>query len=109
MLDAKEKERLESLMKHNFVGPILQAGDFAEAVVEALKKDNPDKEITVIKRASYIRVYGESPIRLTKKTLEEECGRQVDFPGEVEVNLSSFTGRIKPGSEEIIWYFESKM
>ncbi len=105
----EERARMEQLMAHNLVGPIVQAGEFAEATVEALEKDNPGKKLEVIRRASYIRIYGESPIRLTKASLEESLGREVRFPGEVEVNLSSFTGRIKPSSEEIVWYFETKV
>ena len=102
-------KKVEDLIKHNLVGPIIQAGQFADAVVDALIKDNPGKKLEVIPRTSYVRVYGEAPVKLTKKSLEEALGREVRFPGEVEVNLSSFTGRIKTGSDEIVWYFDTKI
>lgn len=102
-----ERSEIEALLHQNWVGPVIQAGEFADAVIEALKADNPGKEIKLFHRGSYVRVLGEKRLRLRKESLEKELGRSVRFPGEVEVNLSAFAGRIRTASDEIEWYYES--
>ena len=47
----------------NPVGPILRMGDEVEEVIAAIRDDNPDQEIEVIDRGSYVRVQGEARVR----------------------------------------------
>ncbi len=98
---------MEALLEKNWVGPVMLAGEFAEAVIEALQADNPNTELQLFPRISYVRVLGEGRLKLSKDSLEEMLGRSMRFPGEVEVNLSSFAGRIKVGSEQMEWYYEA--
>jgi toluene monooxygenase system protein D len=98
---------IEALLHQNWVGPVIQAGEFADAVVEALKTDNPGREIRLFHRGSYVRILSERRLKLRRESLERELGRPVRFPGEVEVNLSAFAGRIRTSSDEIEWYYES--
>ena len=37
----------DALLRNNRVGPVMRAGEIAEAVKEAVILDNPDKEISV--------------------------------------------------------------
>ncbi len=101
------KSDIEVLLQQRWVGPVIQAGEFADAVIEALKVDNPNKEIKIFHRGSYVRILGEKHLELRKESLEEALGRAVRFPGEVEVNLSAFAGRIRTASDKIEWYYES--
>jgi hypothetical protein len=40
----------------NPVGPVLRMGDQIEDVIAAIRDDNPNQEIAVIDRGSYVRV-----------------------------------------------------
>ncbi|SNR75555.1 toluene 4-monooxygenase protein D [Haloechinothrix alba] len=86
------------------VGPILQSGDVAEAVADAAKVDNPDSNVEVRDHGAYVRVEvdgGECVLR--RATIEEELGRPFKM-SELEIIMSSFTGRIDTGNDEIRFY-----
>ncbi len=102
-----DQSDMEALLEKDWVGPVLLAGEFADAVIEALRADNLNTELQLFSRVSYVRVLGEGPLKLRRDSLEDMLGRSMRFPGEVEVNLSSFAGRIKVGSDEIEWYYET--
>ena len=40
----------------NLVGPVIQAGEIADAVVAAVQEDNAGKEVPVADRGSYVRI-----------------------------------------------------
>jgi len=103
-----DRHLMHELLEKNWVGPVLQSGEFAESVVEALAADNPEAEIRVFPAGSWIRVLAESPLKLRRDSLRAVLGRDVRFPGEVEVNLSAFAGQIRTSSDEIEWYFGPK-
>jgi len=90
----------------NIVGPVLTKDEFSYGVVEAIVVDNPNTFIGVIDRGSYIRVVGDRELILKKATLEDIIGREVRFPGEVEIRMSAFAGKIIVGGEYIKWYLE---
>lgn len=90
----------------NIVGPVLTKDEFSYGIVEAIVADNPDTFIGVIDRGSYIRVVGDRELILKKATLEDIIGREVRFPGEVEVRMSAFAGKIIVRGEYIKWYLE---
>lgn len=86
------------------VGPILQSGDVAEAVADAAKVDNPDSHVEVRDHGAYVRVEvdgGECVLR--RATIEEELGRPFKM-SELEIIMSSFTGRIDTGNDAIRFY-----
>ena len=56
----------------NPVGPILRMGDEVESVIAALEEDNPNTEIEVIDRGSYVRVQGEDELRPELSTIKED-------------------------------------
>lgn len=88
----------------NPVGPILQSGEIARAVAEAVEVDNAGKRVQVRDRGSYVRIEvegGECMLRRT--TIEEELGRPFRM-SELELNMSSFVGQIETGTEAVRFY-----
>jgi len=96
----------EDKVPRDLVGPVLTKSELAYHVIEAIITENPENFVGIIDRGSYIRVIGNIRLRLSKKVLEEVAGREVRFPGEVEVIMSSFAGRIRVTGEYIEWYLE---
>jgi toluene monooxygenase system protein D len=90
----------------NPVGPILRMNDDMDAIVSAIRADNPGKEIEVIDRSAYVRVQAENELKVTRSTLEEYLGRDFEMR-ELETMLSSFAGRIDSGSDGIRWFFKT--
>ena len=43
--------------RNNLVGPVMRAGDLAQAVIEAARTDNPGKDIFVDDKRAYIRIH----------------------------------------------------
>lgn len=89
---------------NNLVGPVMRAGDLAQAVVEAAKLDNPGKEILVDDKRAYIRIHAEQEMILRQATIEEELGRPFRM-NDLEVDLSSFAGQIESGDDSVRFYF----
>jgi toluene monooxygenase system protein D len=94
--------------RRNSVGPVLRAGEVADAVVEALQEDNPDKEFVIENRIAYVRVETEGECIIRQKTLSEMLGRSIAMP-EVEVNLTSFAGRIETTDTHMRFYLEKTL
>lgn len=90
---------------NNTVGPILRQGELARAVVEAAKVDNPDREITVDDKVAYIRVQANDQMILRRATIEEMLGRPFAMR-DLEVDLSSFAGRIETTPDYVRFWFE---
>jgi toluene monooxygenase system protein D len=86
------------------VGPVLRTGEVTDALIEAIKLDNPDRPVEVIDRGGYIRVAVPGRCIIRRQTVEAVLGREFRMPGELEVNLSSFAGQIQTGSDEVVWY-----
>jgi toluene monooxygenase system protein D len=89
------------------VGPILRGvdGELADAVISAIEIDNDGADVRVDDQGGYVRISVPQRCVLTRKTLEEELGR--DFPlCDLEPALSGFAGRLKQTDDEISWYLE---
>ncbi|HEY4020886.1 MAG TPA: MmoB/DmpM family protein [Pseudonocardiaceae bacterium] len=86
----------------NPVGPILRMGDEIDQVVAAIEDDNPDTEIEVIDRGSYVRIQGEDRVVLTQDTLRRYFGPDFAIRS-LETIMSSFAGRIITSSDSITW------
>ncbi len=91
--------------ENNRVGPIVRSGEVAQAVAEAVEIDNPDKEIFIDDKVAYVRIAVENECILRKDTMEEVLGREFEMR-ELEINLSSFAGRIETTREYVRFYFE---
>ncbi|MBT3410305.1 MAG: monooxygenase [Halieaceae bacterium] len=102
------KSETDKLLHNNNVGPIVRAGEVAEAVAEAAIIDNPDKEVTVEANGAYSRIYAESELIVTRETLQEELGRDFKM-NELEINLASFAGRIEVTEDQARFYYNTTL
>lgn len=89
--------------RNNLVGPIIRAGDVADAAVEAARLDNPHKELTIEDRVAYVRIQCDDECVLTQASMEEMLGRSFEIR-ELEVNLSSFAGQIELAPDRVRFY-----
>lgn len=93
---------------NNRVGPVMRAGDVAQAAIEAAEMDNPDKEIEVEDRVAYVRISAEDELVLTRESMEECLGRPFRMQ-DIEINLSSFAGQIDLNSDRARFFFEKRI
>jgi toluene monooxygenase system protein D len=84
------------------VGPVLQATPFAEAVVAAIREENDD--VLVCDEGAYLRVVVPGVCRLSRSAVQAMTGQDVQFPGDLEVIMSSFTGRIRLTDHDAVWW-----
>ncbi len=95
-------------INNNRVGPVMRAGDVAQAAAEAAEMDNPGKEITVDDKVAYLRISAENELILTRESMEECLGRAFQMQ-EIEINLSSFSGQIDANSDRVRFYFDKEL
>ncbi|MBL8470777.1 MAG: MmoB/DmpM family protein [Rhodocyclaceae bacterium] len=93
---------------NNMVGPVMRAGDLAQAVIEAARLDNPGKEVFVDDKRAYIRIHTEQEMILRQETIEEQLGRPFKM-NDLEVDLSSFAGQIESQDKAVRFYFTKKL
>ena len=98
----------DDVARKNSVGPVLRAGEVADAVVEALQEDNPGKEFTVEDRVAYVRAETEGECVVRAKSVARVLGRPFRI-AELEVNLTSFSGRIETTDDTMRFYFEKRL
>ena len=89
---------------NNRVGPVLRAGDLADAAIQALEEDNPEREFEVEDKVAYLRVQTEQECRINRQTMEEILGRPFRMQ-ELETVLGSFSGQIEATEDFIRFYF----
>jgi hypothetical protein len=83
------------------VGPVLQAGPVAAAIVAAIRELNA--EVDVLDRGSYVRVLVPGGCRLTRARVEQHAGARFRLPQDLEQVMSSFKGRFFVSAEEARW------
>ncbi len=103
-----EHSVLSNAHLNNRVGPILRQGALAKAVAEAAEIDNPGRTITVDDKVAYVRVSTDGEMLLRRSTIEEMLGKPFRM-SELEIELSSFAGRIDMGQEQVRFYFEKTL
>jgi toluene monooxygenase system protein D len=89
------------LVEAGRVGPVLEAGEVARAIVEAIRAENAD--VTVDDRGSYWRIGVPGRCHVSRTSIERHLGRAFRLPGDLELVMPSFTGRLSMGSEEVTW------
>jgi len=94
--------------KNNRVGPVIRAGDIAQAAIDAAEIDNEGKEVFVQDRHAYIRLETDHEFVLKRETMEEMLGRPFETK-EIEINLGSFAGKIDINPDQIRFYFDKKL
>lgn len=94
--------------RNNSVGPVLRAGEMADAVIQAMQEDNPGKEFVIQDHLAYVRIETEGECIVRRETLERALGRPFQMP-ELEVNLTSFSGRIETTDDTMRFYLEKRL
>lgn len=97
-----------AMKSRNLVGPVIQAGEMADAIVEAAHDDNPGKEVFVQSRASYVRIELEGECLLRRETIQSKLGRPFRM-SEIEMNMPSFAGQIETNDESIRFFFDRSL
>jgi toluene monooxygenase system protein D len=93
---------------NNNVGPVLSAGEIADAAIEAVYQDNPDPDIIVENHVAYIRVETDTECVIRRETMEACLGRPFQMH-ELETVLSSFAGQIETSTEHMRFYLVKKL
>jgi toluene monooxygenase system protein D len=83
------------------VGPVLEAGEVADAIVRAIRETNP--EVDVQDRGSYLRVLVPGRCVLERARVERILGRSFALPAELELTMVAFTGSITFSANRVIW------
>ena len=78
----------------NLVGPVMRAGEIADAVLEAIREDNEGREVVTEAHASYIRIKVADECFVRYETVGDMLGRTVTR-GDIESNMPSFAGFIR--------------
>jgi toluene monooxygenase system protein D len=90
------------------VGPVIRGvnQDIAEALIEAIERDNPGTGVRVEDRGGYVRIGCPGRCVVTRRSLEDVLGETVRL-SELEPALAGFAGRMRfEGDEAIVWYLE---
>ena len=93
---------------NNKVGPVLSAGEIADAAIEAIYEDNPDKDVHVENHHAYIRVETDTECIIRRETMQATLGRPFHMQ-ELETVLSSFAGQIETSANYIRFYLTKKL
>ena len=91
--------------RNNAVGPVLRTGEVADAVLEALQEDNPGKDFVIEDQVSYVRIETEGECIIRRETLSQAMGRPFAM-AELEINLTSFSGRIETTDDQMRFYLQ---
>jgi len=83
------------------VGPVLEAGEVAQAIVDAIRAQHPDAR--VVDRGSYWRVLVAGSCRITRAAIEARLGRPFVLPGDLERVMPSFKGKLLLSEDEVSW------
>ena len=77
-------------------------------MVEALQEDNPGKEFVVEDRVAYVRAETQGECVIRAETVARLLGRPFRI-AELEVNLTSFSGRIETTDDTMRFYFQKRL
>jgi hypothetical protein len=88
---------------YDLVGPVLQSGPVASAIIAAIKDLNQD--VVVMDRGAYVRVLVPQCCVVTRSAIEKHLGRSFRFPGELETVMSAFKGSLQLNQNDAAWRF----
>jgi toluene monooxygenase system ferredoxin subunit len=83
------------------VGPVLQSGPAADAVVAAILAENG--KARVVDRGAYLRVLCPGRCVVTRAAIEARMGSPFRLPRDLELMMSSFKGRFHVSEDEARW------
>jgi toluene monooxygenase system protein D len=85
----------------DWVGPVLQKGPVADAVVAAIRDLND--EVIVVDRGAYLRVLSPRRCRVTSVAVAGHAGAPFRLPSDLEIVMSSFKGFFEVSEDEATW------
>ena len=88
-------------MTADSVGPVLEAGEVAAAIIVAIREAN--EEVTVQDRGAYVRVLVPGRCIVRRDAIERALGRTFVFPGDLERAMPSFKGMLRIDTDEVEW------
>lgn len=83
------------------VGPVLVPNELGLAVLSAIQAQN--QGVSVQDRGAYLRVSTHSRCVVTRQGIESALGRPVRLPGDLELCMPSFKGRLRVDAERAVW------
>ncbi len=83
-----------------YVGPVMKTGEMGSAVAEAVRDDNPGREILIEEHASYLRIKVAGACLLTFASVADLLGRDVQA-SDIEAEMPAFEGFIRVDSEKM--------
>lgn len=98
---AKSAQHGSPALVRDRVGPVLQAGPGAQAVICAIEALNADVEL--LDRGAYVRVLVPRRCLVTRVAIEARLGRPFRLPRDLEAIMSSFKGRFRVSADEACW------
>ena len=99
-----DTHEIKARHSNNRVGPVMRAGELALAVVEAAREDTPARDIRVDDKRAYLRIDTDDEMILRRETIERALGRPFKM-NDLELDLSSFAGRIETLPDQVRFYF----
>lgn len=92
----------------NLVGPCVRSGDIADAVIEAARDDNPDREVIVEQHSAYVRLKVEQELVLRRTTIEDYLGRPFQM-WELQPELAAIAGLVEMADDRIRFYYNKTL
>lgn len=83
------------------VGPVLVPGVCTDAVLAAIRAENPGAEVR--DADGYVRVSVPERCRVTRAAIERELGRPFELPRDLEAIMPAFKGRLRLDSDGVSW------
>jgi toluene monooxygenase system protein D len=88
------------------VGPVLQHGETARAIIAAIRESNAGVE--VLDRGAYLRVLVPGRCVMPRVAVEQSLGRPFVMPGDLEAVMPSFRGNLSLGDDEAVWEYRRR-
>ena len=101
-----ERVFMTETVAYDAVGPVMRSGDVADAVIDAVADDNPDRDVYVTDRGDYLHIHTLMDCRLTRASLERNLGRDYDL-AMLEIEMPAFAGRMQTSDGEYRWYYKA--
>jgi hypothetical protein len=95
----------ESPERAHWVGPVLDRSPLADAVLDALRRENPEAEF--VDHGAYVRVLAPGRCRLSRAFVEAQAGRPFRLPSDLESVMAAFRGRLVVSDDEAVWVHEA--
>jgi toluene monooxygenase system ferredoxin subunit len=88
------------------VGPVLESGNVADAVIAAIRQINENVEVE--DRGAYLRVLVPHQCIVTQEAIERNLGQSFKIPGDLEKIMPSFMGILTASQTRAVWSFQKK-